>query len=113
MGWLGTNRLDDLLCRQARRVAYVVRATPLLVTLVLVGCANVNDADVNPPPGAIKVEPGLYMVPVQQHDADCAAYAQWSASRPVNMALHYRQPDGTFSITKPDTCAPAGDQKQE
>jgi len=54
-----------------------------------------------PPDGAVKIAESLFAVPLAYVDADgCRPYRLWSPDKMVTQALHYRRPDGSFTMRK-------------
>ena len=70
-------------------------------TLLLCACADVPEDTIEsraPPPEAIEVDEGLYMVPIGKDEGGCPQYSAWSRTRGVPAVVYYRQPDGEFTM---------------
>ena len=53
-----------------------------------------------PPPGAIKVDEDLYMVEIGVDDRGCRMFSAWSNTRAVVAAVHYRDAEGKFMLSR-------------
>jgi hypothetical protein len=54
------------------------------------------------PEGAVKVEEGLYQVPIGRDDDGCMMYQMHAPGRDVIQVISYRRADGTFTMAKPE-----------
>lgn len=70
----------------------------LLSSLMLCACSASTVED--PPPGAVRVDDDLYMVPVSLDESGCQQYSGWSRSRILPAIIYYRMADGTFTILR-------------
>ena len=62
------------------------------------------------PEGAIKVEEGVYQVPIGHDDDGCVMYRMHAPGRDVIQVIFYRRADGTFTMAKPE--AACGDKNK-
>ena len=53
-----------------------------------------------PPPGAIGVDEDLYMVEIGVDDGGCRMFSAWSNTRAVVAAVHYRDAEGNFTLSR-------------
>ncbi len=68
--------------------------------MTLAACAQ-QTAGEPLPEGAIETGADLYMVPLQQRDADgCQGFRQYSPIHMVTMAIYYRDGTGGFTANK-------------
>lgn len=74
--------------------------------VILTGCSTDSDTgDEAPiegyPPGTVAVGQNSFMVPLEEKDADgCQGYRLVAPGRLTIQAIHYRRPDGSFSVNK-------------
>jgi hypothetical protein len=73
--------------------------------LLLNGCAMAETAGKDTeraavPAGAIPVGPELYMVPKGDDETGCPMFQPWSPTLMVVQALHWRAPDGSFTLDR-------------
>lgn len=52
------------------------------------------------PEGAIPVSADLYMLPMGTDEAGCPVFQPWSPTLMVVQALHWRTPEGTFTLDR-------------
>lgn len=92
------------------------RLLTLLLFLTLAACGQqaAGDSPRAPTPeGAIQTGADVYMVPLDQRDADgCQGYRQYSPVHMVTMAIYYRDAAGGFTANKLQAACRAG-TKQE
>ncbi len=72
------------------------------------GRTDGGPADRQPPPGAIHVEEGSYMVELGTDDAGCRQYSAWSSTGAVVAAVYYRKTDGGFTLFRTDADCDTG-----
>ena len=75
------------------------RRMGLLLSSLMLGACGASTAE-NPPPGAVHVEDGLYMVPVGVDESGCQQYSGWSATKALPAVIYYRAADGTFTMLR-------------
>lgn len=69
--------------------------------------ADTDEASAPLPEGAIKVEEGLYQVPIGRDEDGCMMYRMHAPGRDVAQVIHYRRADGTFTKAKRDAVCDA------
>lgn len=76
----------------------------LAISLTAVpGTAGAGDHGAPLPEGAIKVEEGIYQVPIGRDEEGCMMYQMHAPGRDVTQVISYRRADGTFTMAKPET----------
>lgn len=76
----------------------------MLIALALSACTEPAESEATRTPipeGAVQTGADLYMVPLQQRDADgCQGFRQYSPIHMVTMAIYYRDRTGGFTANK-------------
>jgi hypothetical protein len=74
-------------------------AVILAMGLLVSGCQLAEDdiPDNDIPDGAIQVEPGLYMIPLENTLEGCQAYRAYAPDGMTAQVIYYRAEDGSFT----------------
>lgn len=72
----------------------------LVAAGVLAAMAACQDTRPAVPLGAVKVEPGLWMVPTAPEPGGCRRFTKWAKDRAVDRAIYFRTPQGGFSMSR-------------
>ena len=72
-----------------------------ITSLLLFNCSNGDDVLDGLPPGSVKVDDEMYMIPLDALDGDgCQGYRAHSPGNMVVQVIFYQKKDGSFTMSK-------------
>ncbi len=79
-----------------------------IASLLLFSCNNSDDVLDGLPPGSVKVDDEMYMIPLDALDEDgCQEYRAHSPGNMVVQVIFYQKKDGSFTMNKEEAACNA------